>query len=61
MARADEYRRYAAECVRVAQQTEKESDRLLLLQMAEVWQRLADRAAKGSSPAAPVGKDEAKE
>jgi hypothetical protein len=46
MARVDDYRRYAAECIRVAQQTENQRDKLVLLQMAETWRRLAERAGK---------------
>lgn len=38
---ADQYRNYAAECVRVAQQNQ--NDKLVLLQMAETWRRLAER------------------
>jgi hypothetical protein len=49
MARADEYRRYAAECIRVAQQTKKQEDKLVLLQMAETWRRLAERAAQSGA------------
>lgn len=43
-ARAEQYRRYAAECVRVAQETTNAADKAMLLQMAETWRRLADRA-----------------
>jgi hypothetical protein len=44
MASADQYRRYAAECIRVAQQATDPTDKLVLLQMAETWRRLAERA-----------------
>jgi len=44
MAKADEYRRYASECVRLAQHTSGTAEKALLLQMAETWRRLAERA-----------------
>ena len=44
MAKADAYRRYASECVRIAQQTTSAAEKDLLLQMAETWRRLAERA-----------------
>jgi hypothetical protein len=43
MARANEYRNYAAECVRLAQQACNQNDKALLLEMAENWR---DRAAQ---------------
>jgi hypothetical protein len=45
--RAEQYRRYAAECVRVAQETTNAGDKAMLLQMAETWRRLAERAEAG--------------
>ncbi len=50
MTAADRYRRYAAECVRVAQRMENPADKALLLQMAQTWQRLAESAEKNASP-----------
>jgi hypothetical protein len=44
MATAEQYRHYAAECVRLARLSESVSEKDLLLQMAEQWRRLADRA-----------------
>ena len=41
MARADDYARYAAECVRVAQKTPNPRDKALLLDMAQKWRELA--------------------
>lgn len=38
------YRRYAADCLRVAQQTTNQADKALLVAMAEQWLQLADRA-----------------
>ena len=46
MARADEYRRHAAECLRVAQRVSDPNDKALLIQMAERWRELAEKVAK---------------
>jgi hypothetical protein len=46
MARADEYRRHAAECLRVAQRVSDLNDKALLIQMAERWRELAEKIAK---------------
>ena len=43
MARADEYRRHAAECLRVAQRVTDPNDKALLIQMAEKWRELAEK------------------
>ena len=42
----DRYKEYAAECLRIAQQTTDNARRARLLEMAEAWQRLAEAAAK---------------
>ena len=52
---ANQYRRYAAECVRVAQQTANEKDKLLLLRMAETWTRLAHQAEARDRPTPASG------
>lgn len=44
MASADRYKHYAAECVRVAQQIQDSADKTMLLDMAEMWRRLAEIA-----------------
>jgi len=44
MTTADQYRHYAAECLRLARQAQKTIEKSLLLQMAEHWRQLADRA-----------------
>ena len=44
MASADEYRRHARACVRLAQNTQSPGDKALLLRMAESWLRLAEQA-----------------
>ena len=46
MARADEYRRYAAECVRVAQTTSNPNDKQLMLEMAQKWRELAEKVER---------------
>lgn len=38
-----DYRRYAAECVRLAQRVEDPMDKARLLDMAETFRELADR------------------
>ena len=44
MALADQYKRRAAECVRMAERTDNAEDKALLLQMAQTWMRLAEKA-----------------
>jgi hypothetical protein len=46
MARADEYRRYAAECIRVAQATSNPNDKQMMLAMAQKWRELAEKAER---------------
>lgn len=45
MGKAERYRRYAAECIRLAQQVRDISEKDTLLAMAESWRRLAERVA----------------
>jgi hypothetical protein len=49
---AVDYRRYAAECVRLAQQVADPDDKARLLDMAETFRGLADKndALKQSTP-----------
>jgi hypothetical protein len=49
MSLADRYREFAAECVRVAQQSSNPDEKALLLEMAEAWRRLAERAGKAEN------------
>jgi len=42
--KSDQYRLYGAECLRLAKLASNDSDRLLLLHMADAWQRLAERS-----------------
>lgn len=50
MASADDYRRYAADCVALAQRVSDPAEKTALLQMAQAWHELAGkqeaRAAK---------------
>ena len=41
--RARRYQRYAAECLRLAQQSDDAREKAVLLQMAETWRRLAEK------------------
>ncbi len=54
MASADDYRRHAAECIRLARNIESQRDKALLLAMADAWRRLAkqveDRNPEERSP-----------
>jgi hypothetical protein len=40
--RSDQYRRFAQECLEMARMSESEQTRVVLLQMAQVWFRLAE-------------------
>jgi hypothetical protein len=53
MASDDRYRQFAEKCVRVAQQTSNPNDKALLLEMAEVWRRLAEKASSSPTDAEP--------
>jgi hypothetical protein len=47
MAKAEDYRRYAAECVRFAQKLRDQAGAAaLLLEMAERWRTLAEQAER---------------
>jgi hypothetical protein len=43
MSRIEEYRRFAAECLKMAQTAEDEQRRSILLQMAQGWLALAQK------------------
>lgn len=45
-AETNRYKEYAAECLRIAQQTTDSNQKARLVEMAEAWQRLSERAAK---------------
>ena len=44
MALADQYKQRAAECVRMAERADNSDDKAMLLQMAQTWLRLAEKA-----------------
>jgi hypothetical protein len=48
MGLTDQYKRRAAECVRMAERTDNAEDKALLLQMAQTWMRLAEKAEERS-------------
>jgi hypothetical protein len=49
MGKAELYRHYAAECLRLAQQTPYAPEKDMLLRMAESWRRLAAHAEKNDN------------
>ena len=49
MTAADDFRRYAAECVALAQQMSDPADKAHMLQMAQAWRDLADKQASKSA------------
>jgi hypothetical protein len=44
MALADQYKLRASECIRMAEKIDSPEDKTLLLQMAQTWLRLAEKA-----------------
>jgi hypothetical protein len=40
----ERYRRYAADCLKMAKSVSNDGDKARLLQMAETWRQLAERA-----------------
>ncbi len=52
---AGTYRRYAAECLTMVQRSQTEEDRAKLVEMAAMWQRLADYAHERSTDNSPPG------
>jgi hypothetical protein len=51
MSRAEKYRQHAADCARLAQSVSAPQDRAVLMEMAAMWLRLAERAeATGVDP-----------
>ena len=43
---SEQYRHYAAECLRVAQETHDQALKVRLLEMAEAWKALADETSR---------------
>lgn len=58
MARVDEYRRYAAECIRVAQQSPDPSDKTILLDIAQKWRELAHKLEAEERRGQPLEKQQ---
>ena len=50
MARAEDYRRYAAECIRIARATNNAQEKATLIKMAEKWRQLAEKADHERGP-----------
>jgi hypothetical protein len=46
--RSDQYRRFAQECLEMARTSESEQTRVVLIQMAQVWFRLAEARQSGN-------------
>ncbi len=46
MGKAEDYRHYAAECIRLAQQCREPTEKDALLGMAAAWRRLAEHAER---------------
>jgi hypothetical protein len=57
MTKADEYRRYAAECLALSQRQEDASDKAKFLTMAEMWLRIAEAAEKNQGTDGPSPDD----
>lgn len=49
MGTAHDHRRYAEECVAMAQRSDDENDKALWLTLAQSWVRLAEHVARGPS------------
>ena len=43
---SEQYRQYAAECLRIAQATRDQGQKVRLLEMAEAWKHLAEESAR---------------
>jgi hypothetical protein len=56
MARAAEFRRYAVECLALAQRTPNPDDKFRLLQMADTWRALADQTQREPPVEVPPAK-----
>jgi hypothetical protein len=49
MGTAHDHRRYAEECVAMAQRSDDDNDKALWLTLAQSWVRLAEHVARGAS------------
>jgi hypothetical protein len=52
--RCDRYRDFACQCVELARHMNTPQDRTILLEMALLWSRLAEYAAKNSAHKEPL-------
>jgi hypothetical protein len=52
--RCDAYRHFAAQCVELSREMSTPLDRTILLEMALLWSRLAEYAAKAALPNDPL-------
>jgi hypothetical protein len=59
MGTAANHRRYAEECIAMAQRSEHESDKALWLTLAQSWVRLAEHVARGPSWSGAEAADDA--
>lgn len=59
MGRSQEYRLFAARCLEIARATADEQTRAVMLQMAQVWSRLADEieAARKESAIGDIARE----
>jgi hypothetical protein len=55
--RSDQYRRFAKECLEMARTSENEHTRIVLIQMAQVWFRLAEAHESGDTKKPPDNPD----
>ena len=53
MDRSDQYRRFAQECLEMARTSESDQTRVVLIQMAQVWFRLAETHENGAAKPQP--------
>ncbi len=50
MAKSEEYRRFAQECLDLSKTVKDERSRAVLIQMAQIWLRLAEELASKDQP-----------
>jgi hypothetical protein len=46
MPKSEEYREFAAECLRVAQQLNDPGEKAKLIRMAQIWRELAEKSQR---------------
>jgi hypothetical protein len=51
MSRSDDYRRFAAECLKIAHDAEDEQQRAIFVEMARAWSALAQRGETNADSA----------